>query len=126
MCFSLFLVAAASAAFLGSPAAHAARPAPAERRRHCEIDVLLALQAHEERGDVTDLLAHADVPLPDEDTCMVDRFRKAEPEDLGLEPAFHDLGRSQAKHVIELLLTLQQQAKPDHAAEQSVSLKHPL
>merc|ERR1712129_218990 len=101
-CSSILLLvstAAAAAALLRHPAAHAPRPAAAEGRGDREVNVLLALQAHQEGGDAADLPAHADVALADQDACVMDGLGEAQPEDLGLQAPLHDLRRGQAQHV---------------------------
>lgn len=56
-----------------------------------EIDVLLRVEADDERGDVDDLLADADVSLADEDAGVVDRLGETGLEDLGLQPALEEV-----------------------------------
>mmetsp|Transcript_17261 Transcript_17261/g.31833 ORF Transcript_17261/g.31833 Transcript_17261/m.31833 type:complete len:220 (+) Transcript_17261:23-682(+) len=104
----------------------AAWTSTAQRRRQCKINVLFAVQPHKERWDIADLPADTDVPLPDECACMVDRLGKTELEDLGLQPALHDLGGCQSKDIIEFFLTFQQQAQADHTTQQCVSLEDTL
>merc|ERR1719356_2115668 len=101
--------AIAALARLRALAAHATRAATAERRRQGEVDVFLAVKADEERRDVADLFAHADVTLTDQHTGVVDGLGEAQLEHLRLEPPLHDLRRGQPQDVIELLLTLQEE-----------------
>mmetsp|Transcript_74277 Transcript_74277/g.214676 ORF Transcript_74277/g.214676 Transcript_74277/m.214676 type:complete len:322 (+) Transcript_74277:75-1040(+) len=119
--------AAAAASAAGSAlAAHAAGPPAPEGRGEGEVDVLLAVQAHEERRDVTDLLADADVALADQRAGVVNGLRQPKLEDLGLETPLHDLGRGQPEDIIELLLGLREQAQADHAAQQRLALEQAL
>mmetsp|Transcript_96925 Transcript_96925/g.312401 ORF Transcript_96925/g.312401 Transcript_96925/m.312401 type:complete len:386 (+) Transcript_96925:2-1159(+) len=107
-------------------ATNAAGTAAAEGRGQREVNVLLAVQAHQEGRDVADLLADADVTLADERAGVVDGLGKAELEHLGLQAALHDLRGGQTQDIIELLLGLQQQAETGHAAEERIALEHPL
>mmetsp|Transcript_96921 Transcript_96921/g.312388 ORF Transcript_96921/g.312388 Transcript_96921/m.312388 type:complete len:386 (+) Transcript_96921:2-1159(+) len=107
-------------------ATNAAGTAAAEGRGQREVNVLLAVQAHEEGGDVANLLANANVPLADQGPCVVDGLRQAKLEHLGLQAALHDLRGREAEHVVELLLGLEQQAEPNHAAQQGIALEHSL
>ena len=66
----LIIVTTATGSLLS--ALDAAGTATTEGRGQGEVDVLLRIQAHEERWDVTDLLAHTDVALADQDTSMMD------------------------------------------------------
>ena len=120
----LFLIAA-SAAALGSHhlAAHTPRAASTKWRGQGKVNVLLTVKANQEGRNVTDLLAHTDVALADQSASMMDGLGQAQPEDLGLQPALHDLGRGQAQHEIELLLRFKEQSKADHAAKQGLSLE---
>eukprot|EP00448_Togula_jolla_P011784 CAMPEP_0170615408 /NCGR_PEP_ID=MMETSP0224-20130122/25319_1 /TAXON_ID=285029 /ORGANISM="Togula jolla, Strain CCCM 725" /LENGTH=69 /DNA_ID=CAMNT_0010941133 /DNA_START=84 /DNA_END=291 /DNA_ORIENTATION=+ len=54
--------AASSALLVHLLAAHAAWAAASKGRGQGEVDVLLAVKADQEGGDIADLLAHADVP----------------------------------------------------------------
>mmetsp|Transcript_53962 Transcript_53962/g.118203 ORF Transcript_53962/g.118203 Transcript_53962/m.118203 type:complete len:229 (-) Transcript_53962:37-723(-) len=120
----LFLIAA-SAAALGSHhlAAHTPRAASTKWRGQGKVNVLLTVKANQEGRNVTDLLAHTDVALADQSASMMDGLGQAQLEDLGLQPALHDLGRGQAQHEIELLLRFKEQSKADHAAKQGLSLE---
>merc|ERR1719263_1206408 len=120
----VFLAAAIAALGIHALPAHTARTAATKWRSECELNVFLAVNANEERWDVANLLADADVPLTDEGTSVVDGLGKAKLEDLGLEAALHDLGAGQTQDVIELPFVLQEQTHTHHAAQQCVSLEH--
>ena len=66
----LIIVTTATGSLLS--ALDATRAATTKRRSQGEIDVLLGLDADQERGDVDDLLADADVTLTDQHTSVVD------------------------------------------------------
>merc|ERR1719263_1501798 len=120
----VFLAAAIAALGIHALPAHTAWTAATEWRSECELNVFLAVNANEERRDVANLLANADVPLTDEGTGVVDGLGEAKLEDLGLEAALHDLGTGQTQDIIELPLVLQQQTHAHHSAQQCVSLEH--
>merc|ERR1719282_1415632 len=99
----LVIVAAAVTALLARAlAAHPARSSASKGRGQGEVDVLLAVEAHQEGGDVADLLPDADVALADERARVVNGLGQAQLEDLGLQPALHDLRRRQPQDVVEL------------------------
>merc|ERR1711971_1022705 len=93
----------------------------AEGAGQSKVDVLLAVNAHHEGGNVNDLLADADVLLADQDTCMMDRLGQALLEDNSLQAALQEIIGLQSQHVIELVLGLVQQTILVHAAHQSLS-----
>ena len=61
--------------------------ATAEWRVQSEIDVLLGVEADNERWNVDDLLADTDVSLADKNTGVVDGLGKAKLVDASLETA---------------------------------------
>jgi len=107
-------------------AADTTRSATAKGRRGGKINVLLAVQADKERGNVANLLAHANVTLTDKNARMMDRLGKTQLEDLCLQAALHELRRGQTQHVIELLFGLKQQAQANHPSEKSIAGKYAL
>ena len=72
------------------------------------------------------LLPHADVSLLDEDTGVMNRLGESELEDLGLQPALHEVLGLEGEHVVELHLVLGEHAGPHEAPEQRVTLEQPL
>mmetsp|Transcript_17967 Transcript_17967/g.39457 ORF Transcript_17967/g.39457 Transcript_17967/m.39457 type:complete len:215 (-) Transcript_17967:75-719(-) len=127
---SIFVVvataAASSALLVHLLAAHAAWAASTEGRGQRKVDVLLAVEADEEGGDIADLLAHADMPLANQGARVVHRLRQAQLEDLGLQAALHDLGRGETEHVVQLLLVLGQQAESSHPPQERLALEDAL
>jgi len=97
----------------------------AERRLVGEVDVLLAVQSHQEGGYIDDLLADADVTLADEDTGVVDRLGESQLEDLGLEPPLQEVLDLEAEHEIELHVILVEDTDADQAPEQCIALEQP-
>ena len=91
-----------------------------------EVNVLLRVEANDERGHVDDLLADADVALADQDAGVVDRLGEARLEDLGLEAALEEVLDLQGKHVIEAHALLVEHTDADEAADEGVSLKEAL
>ena len=65
------------------------------------------------------------MPLPDEDSGMVDRLGHAGLEDEGLEAALKKVLDSKSQHVIELVLALVQQPVLVHPPQQGLSLEDP-
>jgi hypothetical protein len=138
-----------SGPLLRSPASNAAWAALAVRRSESEVDVLLRVNADKEGGGVHQLLADAvvsqntrtrsgqhlcqrlqtkhshspNVPLSDEHASVVDGLGEASLEDLSLKAALHQSLGGELQHVIERLLVLAEQARADHAAQESITLK---
>jgi len=103
----MYLLLVSSGSTLGSGEAcalalGAARATTTVGRGERKVNVLLAVETDDERGDVDDLLANADVALLDQDTGVVDRLGKTELEDLGLEAALEEILGLEVEHVIEL------------------------
>merc|ERR1719498_2271463 len=88
---------------------HSAWTSTSEWRGQSEINVVLAVNAHQQRRDVANTRAHTDVALADESSCVMVGLGKVKMEDLGLQTAFHDLGRCETKqgHAAEEGLTLE-------------------
>lgn len=73
----ILLIIAGIIAFLrglGLLSADATWAATTERRGESEVDVLLRVQPNDERRNIDDLLADADVALADQDTSVVNRL----------------------------------------------------
>ena len=77
-------------------------------------------------GHWTDLFPHADVALPDEDPCMVDRLGQSKLEHLSLQPPLHEVLRLEGEHVIELHFVLCQHSDPDQTTQQRIALEQAL
>ena len=73
----LILVLVFSLALLGIHSLDSARGSAAIRGFEAEVDVLLRVEPDDERGNVDELLAHADVTLADEDASVMDRLGEA-------------------------------------------------
>jgi len=82
----------------------ATRAPAAEGRVEREVDVLLRVGAHEERGHVHDLLADANVALANEHARVVHRLGEAELEHQGLQTALEESLGVEREDVIELVL----------------------
>ena len=83
------------------------------------LDVALAFLPDEEAWLVDKLVSNGDVPVVDEGTGVVDALGKGVLVDLGLEAAVKEIGGSEGKDIIELLLGLIENAKAGKAAEKS-------
>jgi len=91
-----------------------------------EVNVLLGVEADNERRNVDNLLADTDVPLPDEDTSVVDRLGKAALEDLGLQPTLQEILDLQGQHVIETHAALVEHTNAHETADKGVTLEETL
>ena len=65
------------------------------------------------------------MPLPDEDPSVVDGLCHARFEDEGLEAAFQKVLDGECEHVIELVLSLVEEAVAEHPAEECLALEDP-
>lgn len=102
------------------------RAAATEGRGKGEVDVLLGVETDNERRDVDDLLADADVALADEDTSVVDGLGEAELVDAGLEAALKEILDLEGKDVIELHSGLVKDTDADETANESIALEETL
>jgi hypothetical protein len=67
-----------------------------------------------------------DVPLPDEDTGVVDGLGETALEDLGLQPALQEILDLEGKHVIETHAGLVEDTDTDETADEGVTLEETL
>ena len=67
-----------------------------------------------------------DVPLPDEDTGVVDGLGETALEDLGLQPALQEILDLEGKHVIETHAGLVEHTDTDETADEGVTLEETL
>ena len=91
-----------------------------------EVDVLLGVEADDERGDVDDLLPDADVALADEDAGVVDGLGEAELPHEGLEAALEEVLDLEGKDVIELHAGLVEDTDAHETANEGVTLEETL
>lgn len=66
------------------------------------------------------------MPLPDEDTGVVNRLGKTALEDLGLQPALQEIFDLQGQHVIETHAALIEHTNAHETADKSVTLEETL
>merc|ERR1712080_287472 len=99
---SLVILLVSAVSLLGVLPLHTSGAAATERRLEAEVDVLLGVQADDERGNVHDLFPDPDVPLFDEDPGVVDGFGQPQLEDLCLESSLQEVFNLETEHVIEL------------------------
>jgi hypothetical protein len=111
---------------LGLLSADTAGTATAEGRGQGEVNVLLGVETDDERRNVDDLLADADVTLANQDTGVVDRLGEAELVDAGLEAALEEILDLEGQDVIELHAGLVKDTDADQTANQGVALKQTL
>lgn len=100
--------------------------ATAEWRVQSEIDVLLGVEADNERWNVDDLLADTDVSLADKNTSVVDGLGKAKLVDASLKTALQEILDLEGQNVIELHAGLVEDADANETADQSVTLEKAL
>merc|ERR1719193_570784 len=119
----LILVLVFSLALLGIHSLDSARGSAAIRGFEAEVDVLLRVEPDDERGNVDELLAHANVTLADEDASVMDRLGEAKFEDLRLQTAFEEIFDAKTQNVIEFHLRLIQDADSNQTTEESVTFE---
>ena len=100
--------------------------ATAEWRVQGEINVLLGVEADNERWDIDDLLSDTDVSLADENTSVVNRLRKAKLVDASLKTALKEIFDLKGQNVIELHAGLVEDTDANETADQSVTLEKAL
>lgn len=100
--------------------------ATAEWRVQSEVDVLLGVEADNERWNIDDLLADANVSLADEDTSVVNRLGKAKLVDASLKTALQEILHLKGQNVIELHAGLVEDTDANETANQSVTLEKAL
>lgn len=122
----LFLLIATLLGSLGLLSPDTAGAASTEGRGQGEVNVLLGVQTDDERGDVDNLLADADVTLADEDTSVVDGLGKTELVDASLEAALQEILNLQGQDVIELHAGLVEDTDTDETANQGISFEKSL
>lgn len=122
----LGVVTAGTLGGLGALALNTAGAATAVGRLEGEVDVLLRVETDDERGNVDDLLADADVALADEDTGVVDRLGEAELEDLGLETALKEVLGLEGKDVVETHAGVVEDTNADETTDKGVALEETL
>jgi len=88
--------------------------------------VLLGVKTDNERGNVHDLLADADVTLTDQDTGVVDGLGKAELVDASLQATLQEVLDLQGKDVIELHAALVEDTDTDQTANERIALEETL
>jgi len=98
----------------------------AVRTRRHEVNVLLGFYADQERRHVDQLLAHPDVPLPNQHARVVNALGQVRLEHFGLQAALEELWGGKLEHEIQLSLFLSEETVPDHFAQDCRALKHTL
>lgn len=88
--------------------------------------MLLGVETDDERWDIDDLFADADVSLADQDTSVVDRLGETELVDAGLETALQEILNLQGQDVIKLHAGLVQDTDANETANESVTLEKTL
>ena len=122
----LLLLAVALLSGLGLLSPDTAGAATAERRGQGKVDVLLRVETDDERRNIDDLLADADVALLDEDTSVVDRLGKTELVDESLETALQEILDLEGQDVIELHAGLVEDTDTDQTANEGIAFEEAL
>lgn len=122
----LLLLAVTLLGGLGLLSPDTAGAATTEGRGQGEVDVLLGVETDDERRNVDDLLADADVTLADQDTGVVDRLGETELVDEGLETALQEILGLQSQDVIELHAGLVEDTDTDQTANEGIAFEETL
>lgn len=88
--------------------------------------MLLGVETDNERGNVDDLLADADVALANEDTGVVDGLGEAELVDAGLETTLKEILGLEGKDVIELHAGLVKDTDANETANEGIAFEETL
>lgn len=88
--------------------------------------MLLGVETDNERRDVDDLLADADVALLNENASVVDGLGEAELVNAGLETTLQEILDLQGQDVIELHAGLVEDTDTDQAANEGVAFEETL
>jgi len=111
---------------LGLLSPDTAGAASTEGRGQGKVDVLLRVETDDERRNVDDLLADADVTLADEDAGVVDGLGETELPDAGLEAALQEILGLEGQDVIELHAGLVEHTDADKAANEGIAFEETL
>ena len=95
-------------------------------RAKSEVDMLLGIETNDERRNVDNLLANADVSLADQDTGVVNRLSKAEFVDASLQTALQEILHLQSQHVIELHSGLVEDTDTHKTANEGIAFEETL
>lgn len=88
--------------------------------------MLLGVESDNERRNVDDLLANSDVPLPDENTSVVDGLGETELEHLGLQTPLEEILSLEGQDVIETHASVVEHTNSNKTTDQSVTLEESL
>lgn len=122
----LLLTVLAVGGSLGLLSADTAGAARAEGRVESKVNVLLGVETDDERRNVDDLLADADVALADQDTGVVDGLGETELVDAGLETTLKEILNLEGKNVIELHAGLVEDTDADETANEGIAFEQTL
>ena len=122
----LLLALSAIGSSLGLLSADTAGTARAEGRVESKVNVLLGVETDNERRNVDDLLADADVALADQDTGVVDGLGETELVDARLETTLKEILKLEGKNVIELHAGLVEDTDTDETANEGIAFEQTL
>lgn len=122
----LLLALSAIGSSLGLLSADTAGTARAEGRVESKVNVLLGVETDNERRNVDDLLADADVALADQDTGVVDGLGETKLVDAGLETTLKEILKLEGKNVIEFHAGLVEDTDTDETANEGIAFEQTL
>lgn len=122
----LLLALSAIGGSLGLLSADTAGTARAEGRVESKVNVLLGVETDDERRNVDDLLADADVALADEDTGVMNGLGETELVDASLETTLKEILNLEGKNVIELHAGLVEDTDTDKTANEGIAFEQTL
>jgi len=107
-------------------ALHTSSAVTSEGRSEGEVDVLLAVDANQERRLVAKLPADSDVSLLDEAASVVDGLRHTKLVYLSLQTALEHFRNGHGKSVIELSFAFAKKTKLNEPSEEGLTLEDTL
>lgn len=122
----LLLLVATLSSGLGLLSADTAGAARAEGRVESKVNVLLGVETDDERRNVDNLLADADVALADENTGVVDGLGETELVDASLETTLKEILDLEGKNVIELHAGLVEDTDTNETANEGIAFEQTL
>jgi len=104
-------------------ALNATRAASTIGRGKRKVNVLLRVETDDERWDVDNLFANTNVPLPDQNTSMVNALGQSALEHLSLQPSLQEIFDLEGEHVIETHAGLVEHTNTHETANEGVTLE---
>lgn len=83
--------------------------------------MLLRANSDHETGDSDELFAYCNMPLSDQNSSVMHSVCELSFSDESLESPFHELGKGETQHVIQLSLGLLEETQSDHPSDQGIT-----